>query len=249
MKIIIFGNGLIGGQLATQLVEAGHESLALGRRDGIDTTTGLGVETAVVGADVVVDLTNSPSWADDDVLAFFRDSTRNLLAAESEAGVGHHVALTIVGADRLRDAGYMRAKLAQEELIQSGDVPYTIVRSTQFFEFIPGIAESSTVDGVVHASAGALQPIASADVVSRLVEIVTGAPLGGIVEIAGPEVAGIDELARRYFAAIGDTRTVVTDPDAGYFGARLDATALIATPGADAWIAPTTLDDWLRTRG
>ena len=248
MKIAIFGNGLIGSQLAARLNAAGHESVALGRRDGIDTTTGAGLASAVAGADVVVDLTNSPSWADDDVLAFFRESTRNLLAAEAEAGVGHHVALTIVGAERLQDAGYMRAKLAQEELIQAGGVPYTIVRSTQFFEFIPGIAGASTVDGVVHASPGALQPIASADVVARLAEIVIGAPLDAMVEVAGPEVAGIDELARRFFASTGDTQSVVTDPEAGYFGAMLDSTALIATPGADAWIAPTTLDDWLRSR-
>ena len=248
MKVTISGNGLIGSQLAARLSVAGHESRALGRRDGIDTTRGSGLAAAVEGADVVVDLTNSPSWADNDVLAFFRDSTTNLLAAEEAAGVGHHVALTIVGADRLRDAGYMRAKLAQEELIETGRVPYTIVRSTQFFEFIPGIAESGTVDGVVHATPGALQPIASADVVSHLVEIVTGSPLHATIEIAGPEVLGIDELARRYFASTGDNRSVVTDPDAGYFGAQLDDTALIATPGAGTWIAPTTLDDWLRDR-
>jgi len=248
MKITIFGNGLIGSQLAAHLVAAGHESVALGRRDGIDTTTGIGLSEAVTASDVVVDLTNSPSWADEDVLTFFRSSTRNLLTAEKAAGVRHHVALTIVGADRLSDSGYMRAKLAQEEAIQGGGVPYSIVRSTQFFEFIPGIAEAGTVDGVVHATPGALQPIASADVVSRLAEIVTSAPLEATVEIAGPEVAGIDALARRYFAATGDTRSVVTDPDAGYFGAQLNSTALIATPGAGAWIAPTTLDDWLRSR-
>ena len=248
MKITIIGNGLIGSQLAAHLVAAGHQSVALGRRDGIDTTTGAGVMEAIAGSDVVVDLTNSPSWADDDVLAFFRDSTRHLVSAEAVSGVRHHVALTIVGADRLTDSGYMRAKLAQEEGIQSGGVPYTIVRSTQFFEFIPGIAESGTVDGVVHATAGALQPIASADVVSRLVEIVTGSPLHATIEIAGPEVLGIDELARRYFASTGDNRSVVTDSAAGYFGAQLDGTALIATPGAGTWIAPTTLDDWLRDR-
>jgi len=246
MKITIIGNGLIGSQLATHLVAAGHQSVALGRRDGIDTTTGAGVMEAIAGSDVVVDLTNSPSWADDDVLAFFRDSTCHLVSAEAVSGVRHHVALTIVGADRLTDSGYMRAKLAQEEGIQSGGVPYTIVRSTQFFEFIPGIVESRVVDGVVHASPGALQPIASADVVSRLVDIVTGPPLDSVVEMAGPEVIGIDEMARRYFEATGDNRRVDTDADAGYFGALLDDHALIATPGADAWIAPTKLEDWLR---
>lgn len=245
MKIVIFGAGLIGSQLRVHLEDAGHGAVALGREAGIDTTTGQGVSDAVAGADVVVDLTNSPSWADDDVLAFFRDSTSHLLAAEAEAGVGHHVILSIVGADRLTDAGYMRAKLAQEAGVRAGAVPYTIVRSTQFFEFIAGIAESAVADGVVRATPGRLQPIASGDVVARLAEVVTGAPANGTVEIAGPEALGIDELVRRLFAATGDTRTVVSDPAAGYFGAVLDDAALTPTPGAGAWIAPTTLDAWL----
>jgi uncharacterized protein YbjT (DUF2867 family) len=245
MKVVVFGAGLIGSQLAARLDEEGHEVVALGRGDGIDTTTGEGVAEAVKGADVVVDLTNSPSWADDDVLAFFRDSTRHLLAAEEEAGVGHHVILSIVGADRLTDSGYMRAKLAQEDLVKAGAVPYTIVRSTQFFEFIPGIADATTQDGTVRASSATLQPIASADVVARVAEVATAAPVGGMVEIAGPEPVGIDELARRYFEATGDERTVVTDDSAGYFGAVLDDAALTPTPGADAWLGPTTLDEWL----
>ncbi|NYI45872.1 uncharacterized protein YbjT (DUF2867 family) [Nocardioides aromaticivorans] len=248
MRIVIFGAGLIGSQLAAYLDGQGHDVVALGREAGIDTTTGEGVAEAVAGAEVVVDLTNSPSWADDDVLAFFRDSTAHLVAAGAAAGVRHHVILSIVGLDRLTDAGYMRGKLAQEEGVRAGDVPFTIVRSTQFFEFVPGIADASTTGDTVRATPGKLQPIASADVVARLAEVVTGAPAGGVVEIAGPEVLGIDELVRRLFAATGDPRTVVTDPAAGYFGAALDDTALVATPGAGAWIAPTSYDDWLATR-
>ncbi|GAA1545653.1 SDR family oxidoreductase [Nocardioides humi] len=248
MKIVIFGAGLIGGQLRDRLGAAGHDVVALGREDGIDTTTGAGVAGAVAGADVVVDLTNSPSWADDDVLAFFRDSTRELVTAEAEAGVGHHVILSIVGADRLTDSGYMRAKLAQEAGVEAGSVPYTIVRSTQFFEFLPGIADSTTVDGEVRATPGRLQPIASQDVVARLAEVVTGAPVNGTLEIAGPEAQGIDELVGRLFAATGDERRVVSDAAAGYFGAQLDDVALVPTPGVDAWIGPTTLAAWLRDR-
>lgn len=246
MRIVIIGAGLIGSQLQHRLAEAGHDCVALGREAGIDTTTGEGLAEAVAGADVLVDLTNSPSWADDDVLAFFRESTRNLIAAEEAAGTAHHVILSIVGADRLTDSGYMRAKLAQEAGVKAGSVPYTIVRSTQFFEFVPGIAESSADGDVVRATPGRLQPISSADVVSRLAEVVTGPPSNGTVEIAGPEAIGIDELVRRLFAANGDPRNVLTDPDSGYFGALLDDSALVATPGGGAWIAPTTYDAWLK---
>ena len=234
--------------MASNLDEAGHEVVVLGRGAGIDTTTGLGVADAVSGADVVVDVTNSPSWADDDVLAFFRDSTSHLLAAEEAAGVGHHVILSIVGADRLTDAGYMRAKLAQESLVEAGPVPYSIVRSTQFFEFVAGIADAGTVDDTVRATPATLQPIASRDVVARLAAVATGEPIKGTAEIAGPEALGIDELIRRLFAATGDERTVVTDPRAGYFGAFLDDAALTPTPGADAWIAPISFEEWLSVR-
>jgi uncharacterized protein YbjT (DUF2867 family) len=246
MKIVIFGTGLIGSQVASKLTETGHDVAALGRGDGIDTTTGKGVAEAVEGADVVVDLTNSPSWEDDAVLAFFRESTNHLLAAEEAAGVRHHVVLSIVGADRLPDSGYMRAKVAQEDLVKSGPIPYSIVRSTQFFEFIAGIADAGTVGDTVHATPAHLQPIASHDVVTRVAEVAVGAPLDGTIEIAGPEPLGIDALVRRLFAATGDQRTVTTDPDAGYFGAKLDDAAITPTPGANAWIAPTTLDEWLR---
>jgi len=249
MKITIFGNGLIGSQVASRLAAAGHDVAALGREAGIDTTTGKGVAEAVAGADVVVDLTNSPSWADDDVLTFFRASTSHLLAAEQEAGVGHHVILSIVGADRLPEVGYMRAKVAQEALVEAGPVPYSIVRSTQFFEFVAGIADAGTVGGTVHATPAHLQPIAAADVASHLAEVVTAPPSNGTAEIAGPEPLGVDELVRRLFASNGDTRTVVPDPEAGYFGAKLDDAVITPTPGADTWIAPTTYDAWLRRHG
>ena len=245
MKIIIVGNGLIGRQLAASLVVVGHDARALGRDDGIDVTTGRGLGAALEGADVAVDLTNSPSWADHDVLAFFTTSTTHLLAAEHEADVRHHVILSIVGAERLPDSGYLRAKLAQERLVEAGGVPYSIVRSTQFFEFVAGIADAGTVDGTVHASPAHLQPIASRDVVAHLAEVVAGTALGRTVDVAGPEPLGVDELVRRLFATTGDTRTVVSDPQAGYFGAQLDDAALTATPGAETWIAPTTYDSWL----
>jgi uncharacterized protein YbjT (DUF2867 family) len=245
MKIIIVGNGLIGSQLAARLAQAGHDVAALGRGDGIDTTTGFGLDRALAGAEVVVDLTNSPSWADDDVLAFFRDSSTHLLAAERAAGVGHHVILSIVGADRVPDSGYLRAKVAQEQIVQSGPVPYSIVRSTQFFEFVPGIADAATVEQTVHATPGRLQPIASADVVAHLADVVTGPPLRATVEIAGPEALGIDDLVRRFVAATDDPRRVVTDPQATYFGAELDDHLLIPSPGANAWLAPTAYDTWL----
>ena len=247
MRIVIFGAGLIGSRLAAYLTERGHDAVALGRGDGVDVTTGAGLAEAVAGAEVVVDVTNSPSWAEEEVLAFFRNGTAHLLAAGAEAGVRHHVILSIVGLDRLTDAGYMRAKLAQEAGVRAGSVPFTIVRATQFHEFVAGIADAATEGDTVRATPGKLQPIAADDVVAHLAEVVTGEPVGGVVEIAGPDGLGIDELVRRLFAVTGDPRTVVTDPSAGYFGAALDDTALVATPGAGAWIASTSYDDWLAT--
>ena len=246
MKIVIFGSGLIGSQVAAKLADAGHDVKALGRGDGIDITTGAGIAEAVEGADVVVDLTNSPSWSDDDVLAFFRDGTGHILAAEEKAGVGHHVILSIVGADRLPDSGYMRAKVAQEDLVKAGPDPLhdrpidPILRVRRRNR---PTREPPTAP--VHATPGHLQPIASRDVVSHVAEVVTAAPRNGTVEIAGPEPLGIDELVRRLFLVTGDKRSVISDPEAGYFGAKLDNSALTPTPGADAWIAPTTYDAWL----
>ena len=245
MKIIVFGNGLVGSQLAAHLVAAGHEATALGRDHGIDTTTGQGLAVALEGADVAVDLTNAPSWADDDVLAFFTGSSEHLLAAERAAGVRHHVILSIIGADRVPTSGYLRAKVAQERVVEAGGVPCSIVRSAQFFEFVPGIADAGTVEGVVHATSAHLQPIASRDVVTRLAEVVTGPALNGVVEVAGPEPLGIDTLVRRLFATTGDPREVRTDRHAGYFGAELDDTSLVPTPGGGAWLAGTTYDRWL----
>ncbi|SEQ98194.1 SDR family oxidoreductase [Microlunatus flavus] len=249
MNIAIIGNGLIGRQLGARLVEDGHDATALGRGDGIDTTTGEGLADALAGADVCVDLTNSPSWADDEVLAFFTTSSRHLLDAGREAGVGHHVVLSIVGADRVPDSGYLRAKLAQEQVVQDGPLPFSIVRSTQFFEFVPGIADAGERDGQVHATPAHLQPIASADVVAHLAQLVAAAPLGRTVEVAGPEPLGLDALVRRLFAATGDPRPVVTDPQAPYFGAVLTDSMLTPTSGGDAWLAPTTYDTWLRRQG
>ncbi len=248
MRVVIVGAGLVGSQVAVNLTAAGQDVVALDRRSGIDTTTGRGVAKAVTGADVVVDLTNSRSPADDEMQAFFRESTSRLLAAEQQAGVGHHVIVSVVGADRLTDSGYMRAKLAQESLVMAGPIPYTIVRSTQFFDFVASIADAMTKDGAVRATPAHLQPIASRDVAARVAEISLGDPVNGIIEIAGPELLGIDELVRRLLSATGDERCVVTDPEAGYFGARLDDAALTPTPGAGAWIAPTTFDDWLSHR-
>ena len=248
MKIVIIGNGLIGSQLATRLADAGHDVTALGRGDGIDTTTGEGLEQALAGADVAVDLTNSPVWTDEEVLAFFRDSSTHLLAAGRAAGVGHHVILSIVGTDLLPDSGYLRAKVAQEQVVRAGPLPFTIVRSTQFFEFLPGIADAATSRDTVRATPGRLQPIASTDVVAHLAEVVTAPARNAVVEIAGPEPLGLDELVRRLVATTGDTRTVVTDPHATYFGAEIED-QLIPTPGADAWIAPTRYTAWLRSEG
>lgn len=245
MNVVVFGNGLIGSQVAARLAGRGVDVVALSRADGVDTTTGKGVAEAVAGADVVVDVTNSPSWEENDVLTFFRQSTSNLLEAEKAAGVGHHVIVSIVGADRLADAGYMRAKVAQESLVEAGPIPYSTIRATQFFEFVAGIADAATVDGVVHASPSTLQPIASRDVAAAVVDVVVGAPVNGTIEVAGPQAMGIDELVRRLFAATGDDREVVSDPAAGYFGAELSDSSLTPTPGAGARLSPTSFDEWL----
>jgi uncharacterized protein YbjT (DUF2867 family) len=245
MKIVVIGGtGLIGSKLVEKLREDGHEPLAAALETGVDLLTGEGLGEALDGAQVVVDVANAPAWDDAAVLDFFETSTHNLLAAETAAGVGHHVALSVVGADRLgAESGYMRAKVAQEELVKAGPIPYTIVRATQFFEFIGRIADSGADGDTIRLSPALVQPEAADDVVSTLADIAVGAPLNDTVELAGPEAFRLDELARRVLSAQDDPRPVTADVHARYFGAELDDRSL--TPGADARIAPTRFDDWL----
>src|ERR671924_335304 len=244
MKIVVIGgSGLIGSKVVTNLRQRGHEVVAASPSSGVNTLTGEGLAEALAGAQVAVDVANSPSFEDAAVLEFFETSTRNLLAAESAAGVEHHVALSVVGADRLPDSGYFRAKVAQEELVKAGPVPYTILRATQFFEFIGRIADSSTDGDTVRLSPALVQPEAADDVASTVAEVAAGAPLNDTVELAGPEAFPLDELARRFLAAKDDPRQVTADVHARYFGAELDDQSL--TPGDDARIAPTRFEDWL----
>jgi uncharacterized protein YbjT (DUF2867 family) len=244
MKIVVIGgSGLIGTKLVNMLRERGHEVLAASPTSGVNTLTGVGLAEALEGAAVVVDVTNSPSFEDAAVLNFFETSTRNLLFAEAEAGVGHHVALSVVGADRLPNSGYMRAKVAQEALIRSARVPYTIVRATQFFEFLGAIAGSSTDSGTVRLPPARMQPIAADDVAAALADVAVGTPVNGIVELAGPEALPMDELVRRFLSAHQDTRQVVADVHAPYYGAELNDQSL--TPGDNPRLAPTRFEDWL----
>ncbi|MFI7546731.1 SDR family oxidoreductase [Actinoplanes sp. NPDC049599] len=228
MKIVVIGGtGLIGSQLVAQLRGRGHEAVPASPASGVDTITGAGLAEALAGARVVVDVANSPSFDDHAVLDFFRTSGRNVLAAERAAGVGHHVALSVVGADRLADSGYLRAKLAQEELVKEAGVPWTIVRATQFFEFLGAIAGAATTDGTVRVPPALMQPVASADVAATLAEVALGAPVNGTIELAGPEQVPMDDLIGRYLAATGDGRPVTADPHARYFGAEPDLKALV----------------------
>ena len=244
MKIVVIGGtGLIGSKVVEHLTEHGHEAVAASPNSGVNTITGEGLSEVLVGANVVVDVSNSPSFADDDVLAFFTTSTTNLLAAEREAGVTHHVALSIVGAELLPDSGYLRAKVAQEQLIEESGLPYSIVRATQFYEFMGRIADEVTVDGVARVSTGLMQPIAAADVSATVARVAAGEPLNGTLEIGGPQRTGQDELVRTVLAAKGDTRAVISDPDAPYFGTRLSGGEL--TPGEDAELSTTSFSDWL----
>jgi uncharacterized protein YbjT (DUF2867 family) len=244
MKIaVIGGTGLIGSKLVEKLRKDGHEPLAASPDTGVNTLTGEGLAEALEGAQVAVDVANAPAWDDQAVMDFFETSTRNLLAAEATAGVGHHVALSVVGTDRLPDSGYFRAKVAQEELVKAGPVPYTIVRATQFFEFIGRIADSCTDGDTVRLSPALVQPEAADDVASTLGDVAVGTPLNDTVELAGPEAFPLDELARRLLNAKDDPRHVTADVQARYFGAALDERSL--TPGDDARIAPTRFEDWL----
>jgi uncharacterized protein YbjT (DUF2867 family) len=244
MKIVVIGgSGLIGKKLIPLLRGRGHEAVAASPSSGVNTLTGEGLADALAGAQVVVDVSNSPSFEDKAVLAFFETSGHNILAAAAAAGVRHHVALSVVGADRLPDSGYMRAKVAQESLIKASNIPYTIVRATQFFEFLGGIAGSGADGGTVRLPEAPMQPLAAEDVAATLTEVAVGAPANATVELAGPEALPIAAFVRRALAAGGDTRAVVADPQARYFGAVLDARGL--TPGANPRIGPTRFEDWL----
>jgi uncharacterized protein YbjT (DUF2867 family) len=241
--VVIGGSGLIGTNLVDRLRQKGHEVVAASPSSGVNTITGEGLAAALAGAEVVVDVANSPSFEDKAVLDFFRTSGRNLLAAEAAAGVGHHLALSVVGADRLPESGYLRAKVAQEKLIKASKIPYTILRSTQFFEFIGRIADSAAEGGVIRLSPALLQPVASDDVVAALADLAIGPPLNTTVEVAGPEPCSLDMLARKVLAARGDRRQVIADVHARYFGTELDDRSL--TPGDHPRFGPTGFDDWL----
>jgi uncharacterized protein YbjT (DUF2867 family) len=244
MKIVVIGGtGLIGSKLVSILRSKGHEVLPASPDSGVNSITGEGLDAALVGAQVVVDVSNSPSFADADVLKFFETSTGNLLAAEAHAGVGHHVALSIVGTDRVPDSGYLRAKVAQEGLIVKSGRPYSILRSTQFFEFIARMPQPGP-DGVLRVPSAMFQPILSSDVVAALADVTVGRPLNGITEVGGPERFRMDELVRRVFQANGDTREVIADTRARYFGAGLNDDSLVTGPSAR--IGMKRFDEWLK---
>jgi uncharacterized protein YbjT (DUF2867 family) len=244
MKIVVMGGtGLIGSKLVRKLREMGHETAAVSPDSGVNTFTGEGLHEALVGAAVVVDVTNSPSFEDAAVLKFFRTSTGNLLAAETAAGVGHHVALSVVGTERLLESGYFRAKMTQENLITASPVPYTILRSTQFFEFAGRIAQAGADGKSVRVAAAPVQPIASDDVAAALADVASGPPANEIVEIAGPDRFALDSLVRQALQAAGDNREVIADAQARYFGALLCDETL--TPDAPKLIGPTHFEDWV----
>lgn len=241
--IVIGGTGLIGSKLVNNLRQLGQEVIAASPQSGVNTFTGEGVAEAVKGAQVVVDVANAPQWDDKAVLNFFETAGRNLLVAEAAAQVGHHVALSIVGVDRLPASGYMRAKVAQENLIKASSVPFTIVRSTQFFEFAKGIVQSATQGQTVRLSPGMMQPIAADDVAAILADVALAKPANNVIEIAGPEPIPMDELARRFLSATKDQRQVIPDVRALYFGAELNNQSLV--PGNNARLGPTRFEDWL----
>ncbi|WMT75501.1 SDR family oxidoreductase [Bradyrhizobium sp. Ash2021] len=245
MKIVVIGGtGLIGSKTVAILRQGGHEVIAASPKSGVNTITGEGLKAAMAGARVVIDLSNSPSFEDRAVLEFFEASGRNLLAAETAAGVQHHVALSIVGTDRSPDNSYFRAKVAQEKLIEASGIPYTIIRATQFLEFLGGIAASSADGNTVRLSPGLFQPIAADDVAPVVAEVALAAPRNGIVEIAGPERAPFNEIVARYLKAVGDPREVVRDPEARYFGSRVEERSLV--PLGEARLGRIGLDEWLR---
>ena len=248
MKIVVIGGtGLIGSKLVTRLRESDHEPVAASPDTGVNAVTGEGLRDVLAGAQVVVDVANAPAWEDSAVLDFFRTSSRNLVAAEAEAGVEHHVALSVVGNDRLPDSGYLRAKAAQEAAVRAGSVPFTIVRATQFFEFIGRVADAGTDGDTVRVPPALMRPVAADDVAATLAEIATGPPVNGVIELGGPEEITMDELARRLLEANRDRRVVTADPHARYFGTELADGEL--TPGPDARIGSVRFEDWLAAAG
>jgi uncharacterized protein YbjT (DUF2867 family) len=243
MKIVVIGgSGLIGKKLVTILRQKGHEVVAASPSSGVNSVSGEGLDKAFAGAKVVVDVTNAPSWEDAAVMEFFDKSTRNLLAAERSAGVGYHVALSVVGADRMPDSGYMRAKVNQEGLIKSGGAPYSILRATQFFEFLGGIADSGAEGDTVRLSTAPMQPLAADDVAAALADVAVGEPLNATVEVAGPETLSIADYVGRFLAARGDKRKVIADPKATYYGAVMDSRGIAA--GANPRLGPTRFEEW-----
>ncbi|MEU8389448.1 SDR family oxidoreductase [Micromonospora sp. NPDC048843] len=243
MKIVVIGgSGLIGSKLVDRLAAQGHEAVPASPKTGVNTLTGEGVAGALTDAEVVVDVSNSPSFEAAAVLEFFETSTRTLLAAASDAGVNHYVALSIVGCDRIPDSGYMRAKVAQEKLIVAAGLPYSVVHATQFFEFLQGIIDTATEGDTVHLAPVLIQPMAADDVAAAVAEVALGAPTNSVVEVAGPEQFRLDELGRTLLTKKQDSRSVVADPDARYFGAKLGERSLVPADGAR--LAGTTLDDW-----
>jgi len=247
MKIVVIGGtGLIGTRLVQILRQRGQEVMAASPSSGVNTITGEGLGEALTGARVVVDVANAPSWEDKAVLSFFETSGRNLLAAEAAAGVRHHVALSVVGTDRLLASGYFRAKMAQENLIKASSIPYTIVRATQFFEFVGGIAQFSTEGQTVRVAPVLMQPVAADDVAAVLAAVAIEPPLNGMVEFAGPEAIRMDELVRRFLDSNRDERQVTTDPRALYYGVKVNDQSL--TPGKHPRLGPTHFEDWLSSR-
>ena len=246
MKIVVIGGtGLIGSKLVKRLQSNGHEVLAASPNSGVNTITGEGLADALKGAQIVVDVANSPSFEDNAVMEFFQTSGKNLLAAEAAAGVQHHIALSVVGTERLQDSGYFRAKLAQEKLIKESAVPYSLVHSTQFFEFMGSIAQSGTQGQEVHISPALIQPISSEDVADAMADVVLGSPVNGTVEIAGPESGRLSDLVSVYLKQVQDTREVVIDAKSKYFGVELDDKSLM--PAAGARIGSVKFSEWVKT--
>jgi uncharacterized protein YbjT (DUF2867 family) len=245
MKIVVIGgSGLIGSKLVPKLREQGHEAIAASPSSGVNSFTGEGLAEALKGASAVVDVSNAPSWEETEVLKFFETSTRNLLTHEAAAGVGHHVALSVVGTQRLSESGYFRAKIAQEELIKASSIPYSIVQATQFLEFLKGLADISMVGDKVHLAPVLFQPMAADDVATAVGRIAVGPPVNGTVEIAGPEQFRLNELVQRHLIQLGDPRKVIADPNALYSGAKINDRTLV--PGNNARLGETRYETWLK---